>query len=147
MSRVKKIETSIIINAGVEEVWRAITDVASYNKWNPQIIDIKGRLEANETIYAEIYAPDGSGTKYGFEGRVVKAEPNKVLAWEGGTKGILFGYHYWILEPHEEGTKVLHGEDMEGSYIDGISDEEFDLLKPAYEDYNVKLKQYVEASL
>lgn len=140
----KRIETDIIISSKVEDVWKAIMDVSSYHKWNPQIVNINGEIELNGNINVEVYSPDNSGLQYSFDAKLVDFKLNKILAWEGGTEGILYGYHYWVLEDLGDTTRLVHGEDMRGTYIDSITLDEFNLLKPAYEKFNRNLKQYIE---
>ncbi|MBI9071924.1 MAG: hypothetical protein JEY94_10015 [Melioribacteraceae bacterium] len=49
----KEIYTKIEINCSHEAVWRLLTGLNSYSKWNPVIKSVKGNLKVGENLRVE----------------------------------------------------------------------------------------------
>ncbi|MBO9128562.1 SRPBCC domain-containing protein [Bacillus sp. 165] len=139
----KELITEIIIPAKVEDVWAVLIDAANVPEWNPQIFKITGRFGLNEKITGHVYAPNGSGKRFAFKGKVTDFEKGKKLAWKGGVPGVLYGYHYWELIDLGTETKVIHGEQFYGVFTFLISEARLNMMKPFYEDANTALREYL----
>jgi hypothetical protein len=139
----KELVTELIIPAKPDDVWDVLTNIATFPDWNPQIFKIKGKFELGKSITAHVYAPDGSGKRYAFKGKVTDFEKGKKLAWKGGVPGILSGYHYWELVDLGTETKVIQGEKFYGIFTIFLSQARVDSMKTSYEEANVGLKEYV----
>lgn len=111
-----KLETEIDIAAPPSRVWQILTDFESFPEWNP-LLQIMGKPELGAKLKVKVNAPDGSGSQYNFQAKVVDFEPDKLLAWKGGVPGILSGYHYWRISPSGDGIRLIHGEDFYGLYV------------------------------
>ena len=78
-----KIEASMIIDRPVEEVWRFVTDVSNFSRWDKGVIEAKqtsvGPLGVGSTMEARTQ-------QFGAPKlRVVEYEPNRKFAYEFST--------------------------------------------------------------
>ncbi len=111
----RNIETSQVINAPVEEVWKTLMDFDSYPSWNPFIKTLKGKSVVGEQLTAELSLPDKKPMI--FKPTVLKCVPNKEFRWKGklAMKGLFDGEHYFKLEKLADGqTRFIHGENFSG---------------------------------
>ena len=85
-----------------------------YSDWNPFIVNVEGRFETGETLPNTVQTkPDKQRV---FKPLILEARINEELRWVGrvGIPGIFDGEHYFILEPHETQTRLIHGENFSG---------------------------------
>ncbi len=111
----KTIETSKIINASADKVWKVLTDFESYPEWNPFIRQIEGKAVVGTQVEAHIQLPDQKSMI--FKPTVLVSKPNREFRWLGSlwTKGIFDGEHYFILKPlGENRTEFIQGENFSG---------------------------------
>lgn len=111
----KNIETSIIINASVSEVWNVLMDFNHYQDWNPFITSISGEPTANSRLEVKI-EPEGAKSQI-FKPTVLKHEANKEFRWLGHLfiKGLFDGEHYFLLRPlPQQRVEFIHGEIFTG---------------------------------
>lgn len=111
----RKIETSLQIDAPANEVWAVLMDFENFPEWNPTIRSIKGKAEVGEQIVAQLCLPGRKPMI--FKPRVLKREANREFRWLGhlGVKGIFDGEHYFILKPvDEQTTEFIQGEKFTG---------------------------------
>ncbi|MCH2083982.1 MAG: SRPBCC family protein [Saprospiraceae bacterium] len=85
----QNIETKIIINAAVEEVWKALTNFEAYSEWNP-FIHSEGRAVEGTRLKNTILL-DGQKPQV-FTPVLLEVKENNVLRWEGN----LFLKVYWM---------------------------------------------------
>jgi len=97
----KELRTEIEIQASPEKVWQVLTDLDKYPEWNPFIHHALGKATIGNTVDID-FQPDSTGLK--LHCTVVKAEPNKTLAWkyQVGTAFLLSGEHSFTIEPINE---------------------------------------------
>jgi hypothetical protein len=109
--------TEIVIAAPPERVWRELTDFASYPQWNPFVRSIKGEARAGTRLEAVIGNPGSEPMTLTPE--VLVADPPREFRWRGSLSvpGTFVGEHYFILEPHAAGTRLVHGEEFHGALI------------------------------
>lgn len=111
----KNIETSIIINKPVAQVWNIFSDFENYENWNPFVKSVKGDVKKGNQIEVTL-TPEGMNEQV-FTPQVLDFTPNKSFRWKGklGMKGIFDGEHYFNFETIENGkTKLTHGENFSG---------------------------------
>ena len=103
-----KCTKSVFIDASPERVWRVLTDIDRWSKWQTDISFSKqnGGLQAGETFTWKT-----GGVK--ISSVIHTAELNSQFGWTGKTIGVS-AIHNWILEPHEAGTNVTVAESLEG---------------------------------
>jgi hypothetical protein len=92
--------TVATIRARVDTIWRILTDSASYSKWNPEIVDIKGVMAPNARIKASVKI--GNGAVRTVPLRVRAFEPPARMEWVGGLPfGLFVGRRIFTLKPHD----------------------------------------------
>jgi ribosome-associated toxin RatA of RatAB toxin-antitoxin module len=103
-------KNAALLNHSVEEVYRTITDFASYSKWYPkpfkiEILDFNSRV-VGTTI--KIY----NGKLVNWIAKVTKFEPNKLMAIDY-TDGAWLGKTFWRFEEQNTKTKLSLEIDLE----------------------------------
>lgn len=110
-----KICTDITIEAPVHEVWKLLIDFEKYEKWNPFIQRIKGKLEIGSRLEVCLHPPQMKGTK--INPVITKVEPASEFRWMGNLwiKGIFDGEHAFRLEELENSrTRLIQCERFRG---------------------------------
>ncbi len=114
-----QIRTEIEIQAPVAEVWKALTDFAAYEQWNPFITEISGELRPGARLHVCLQLPEGGQQR--FRPVVLRADPEQELRWRGKLLvGALFsGEHFFRLSAGSDANSVrlVHGEDFSGVLV------------------------------
>ena len=110
----RKIETSIDIEAPPERVWSILMDFGAYPDWNPFIASIEGEQCVGGKLKAELTPPKGKGMT--FKPTVQVFEEGNELTWLGRllVPGIFDGRHTLRVEPRPGGTTFIHKEQFTG---------------------------------
>ena len=108
------IETSINIAATPSRVWQVLLDFPGYPEWNPFIRSISGSVSAGRKLKIRVEPPGRRAMS--FRPVILVADPERELRWRGKVlvPGIFDGEHYFRLEPHGSGTRLVHGEGFTG---------------------------------
>ncbi len=77
----REIRSETLIAAPAERVWRELTDFDNYRRWNPFIRRISGAVVRGARLQVEAKLDDALELK--FRPRILVAEPNRELRWEG----------------------------------------------------------------
>ncbi|MCP4442337.1 MAG: SRPBCC domain-containing protein [Aureispira sp.] len=137
------IETSIQIDATVDQVWKVLTAFEEYPTWNPFILGIEGEVVEGNQIVAKI---DGMT----FKPIVLKYTSSKELRWLGKLwfKGLFDGEHQFLLKSNEDGsTTMYHCEQFKGILVPFFKKMLQTKTKLGFEKMNLSLKQRVEEAL
>lgn len=109
----RKIETQIIINASIENVWQILTDFDRYPEWNPFIKTIEGDLIVDNPLMVVLESmkmkPVITFVKWGVG-----------FSWKGHLlfRGIFDGEHSFRLKSNSNGTiTFLHSEVFTGVLV------------------------------
>jgi len=111
----KKIETSIRIEAPPSAVWEQLMDFESHAQWDPFLVSIEGKAEVGSYLKNTMQSSGQKQMK--FEPEVLVVTPAKEFRWKGKmmVKGLFDGEHYFILNVIEGGgTELTHGENFTG---------------------------------
>lgn len=114
----KTIQTSIIIDAPVKNVWDTLMDFEQQPQWNPFIQEISGAPSVGSQLTVSIAPPNGKGMT--FRPLVVTHDPFKAFSWRGklGIRGLFDGEHFFRLEPiGDQSTRFIHGEHFSGLLV------------------------------
>ena len=114
----RSLETNIVINESVDEVWNKIIAFENYKQWSPFIKSIEGKLEVGQRITIFIQPEGEQGME--FTPTVINAEKDQELRWRGklGYRGVFDGEHYFKLEKlNSNQTHVTHGETFTGVLV------------------------------
>ena len=114
----KELRTEIDIDASAERVWAALTDFASFPKWNPFIREIRGTPAVGSRLEVTIGA---SGTKpMTFRPTVKNVVPNQELRWLGrvGIPGLFDGEHIFeLVRTGPNRTRFVQRETFSGLFV------------------------------
>lgn len=101
------------INACADDVWRVLTDFDDYPHWNPMIVGLDGITDEGRKLRFTVRQL--SGKRITLSAVFMKIEAPTELRWGGGMPGLLYGEHYFVIEPEgEDRCKLHHGEDWSG---------------------------------
>jgi len=97
------LESWIDIHAPVSDVWDALNDVESWEKWNSFIPMVEGKLEIGNTMKIKVVSPGMKAML--FEPTVYEIEEYKKISWGGGFLLFVYkGIHEFILEEIDDNT-------------------------------------------
>lgn len=87
------------IDAPAEAVWSVLTDLDSFQAWNPFIRDAHGTTDVGGTIRVRVHP--SLGVPLVFHAKVLASEANRELRWEGhvGASWLARGDHSFTIEP------------------------------------------------
>lgn len=145
MEKTKSIETSIVIDANIETVWKVLIDFDDYKNWNPFIVNISGQPELHKKIRVTVNVNNKAQS---FSPQIMVLENNVKLQWVGHLlfKGIFKGQHYFELYPINNGkTRFVHGENFSGILSRSILNKIKSDTEKGFESMNLALKQKVES--
>ena len=101
------IDTSITINAPVEQVFAVLTDFNTYSQWNNLLFFHGGEPNIGCKLKLELRLPDAKG--FFFEPTVITREEYRCFAWLAITmmKGVFDGEHRFELKPIDGNQTLL----------------------------------------
>lgn len=137
-----EIRTTVDIDATPAEVWAVLADPAGYPEWNPFLVRMEGEIAEGATL-TNTMRPAG-GSEMTFRPTVLKVEPERELRWLGRlfVPRLFDGEHYFLLEVHDAGTRLVHGERFHGI---GLWFIDVDRFRSDFEAMNAALKARVES--
>lgn len=133
-----RLETRIDIDTTPERVWAVLTDLESYQQWNPFIVSAAGEVTVGAKLRNRMQPPDARAVS--FTPTVTVADGPRKLEWLGrlGVPGIFDGRHRFELEPTSTGTRLIQSEDFTGvmvrpmlGYLDGKTVRGFEAMNQA----------------
>ena len=109
------VQTSLVIDAPADAIWRVLTDFGSYDAWNPVVKKVRGRAAEGAKLDFVLHV---GPLRAPIAARVVCAD-GRELRWEGPRVRALAplarGSHYFRLEALDDRrTRLVHGEDFGG---------------------------------
>lgn len=114
----KNIETSILIDATVEDVWRVLSEFEAYSLWSPTIKQFEWQPVVGKRCKVLLEQPNGFKIKMNPKFLVI--ERNRELRWKGDLfiPGIFDGEHYFKLEQVAAGRiRFVQGELFSGLLV------------------------------
>ena len=116
-----ELRTEIEIAAPTSAIWRVLTDLRHYGDWNPFIVGLQGQLEPNATLEVTLSLPD-SNAEQRYRARVQKVEEEREIVWESQRflKALLTTRHFFRLEPRDDHTRFVHGQDVSGMLLSSV---------------------------
>jgi ribosome-associated toxin RatA of RatAB toxin-antitoxin module len=100
----------IQLNCLIDDVWKILTDIPSYLKWWPKVVNLKVLKLNNELIGTEFQANPFGGKS--FACRVISIIPKKEIKLEY-YNGIYRGSGVWNIEAKVGLVKVNYSVDLE----------------------------------
>jgi hypothetical protein len=113
----KRIATTIDIDASAGTVWRILTDFAAYPDWNPFIRRLSGELVVGARLQVTIQPP--GRRPMSFRPVVQRVEPERELRWLGRflLPGLFDGEHGFVIEQRADGCRLHHEETFNGLLV------------------------------
>jgi uncharacterized protein YndB with AHSA1/START domain len=92
----KEYTSTSMIRASQGAVWALLTDGAGYREWNPEIVQLDGRIARGERITAHVRLGDGAVRRVPLRVSALEA-PNR-MEWTGGLPlGLFIGRRLFTL--------------------------------------------------
>lgn len=133
----KQIQTSILISASPEKVWRILTDFERYPKWNPFIKEIHGAQKVGSQLTVQL-------TDMKFTPTLLSFEKEKHFSW----KGKLFlpylfdGEHsFQLVQKSEQLIEFRHEETFSGILPFFLGKKFFQSIEEGFIQMNEALKK------
>ncbi|KAK3810829.1 MAG: hypothetical protein J3Q66DRAFT_350311 [Benniella sp.] len=110
---------SITIPAPPHEVWKVLTDLESYQEWNPMFVKASGTVTVGESLHITTRLPSklfcGAPLSSSWSPRITKTDPNSCLEWFSSSS-FFNTTHYFQLASTQGGaaTEFTQGERYEG---------------------------------
>lgn len=134
--------TSVVIDAPRNRVWRVLVAFDQYKQWHPTIELVAGEPVPGARIQMRIAA--GTPAERTAEGTVLEASEDRLLKWEGGVRGLLWGEHRFDLVEQDGRTHLTNSESFTGSMVEQVMASGRETLVAEFEAANQALKAYVE---
>ncbi|GAA5052398.1 SRPBCC family protein [Haladaptatus pallidirubidus] len=144
MTYTKTIRTEIEIDASPATVWKILTNLDSYQEWNPHITEASGDLKEQATIEIHVQGTESSSRMVTMTVTVTDIEPRRTLRWVGSLyfSWIFEGRHTFHLEPLDDDcTRFINHERRSGILAPLVTD---DNSWRAYEEMNRALAERAE---
>lgn len=100
------LRTEITIDAPLDAVWDALTDLPGWESWNPSFHDIRGQIVAGARLSFRV----GPDSRMRIRPRVIEVADRRTFAWRGhlfGVPGLFDGEHRFTLAPTAGGGTHL----------------------------------------
>lgn len=108
----RRFEAVIQISASPGEVWRVLTDLASWERWNT-VVPRRPRQQLAEGGRFPLRL-SVAGLRVPARARLVRVEPERALVWRGGVGGLFTAEHGFELEGDGQITALRHFEVFRG---------------------------------
>jgi len=108
------VTTQVQIAASPQEVWAVLSDFEAYENWNPFLTLIAGKMTVGEAL--RVHFTSQAFGDMDLYPTVLIVEPGEEFRWKGIllVPGLFDGEHFFKLEPHKGGTRLVHGESFSG---------------------------------
>ncbi len=99
----KRICTTVDIEASPSDVWEILSDLKEYQDWNPFIVKVYGKLQTGEKLDVSLKV---SNLIFDLKPLVLNTETNKEIRWKGHflINGLFDGEHIFRIEEMEDGN-------------------------------------------
>ncbi len=99
----KRICTTVDIEASPSDVWEILSDLKEYQSWNPFIVKVHGKLQTGEKLDVSLKV---SNLIFDLKPLVLNTETNKEIRWKGHflLNGLFDGEHIFRIEEMEDGN-------------------------------------------
>jgi hypothetical protein len=141
----KHLASGVDIDATPDQVWRVLTDLASYEQWNPFIVQADGTAAPGARLTLRMQPV--SGRALSLRPTVLEAEAGRRLRWRGklGMAGVLDADHVFTIEPLRHGGVHLRQEEtFSGVLVPLVSRSLVNGTLPAFRAMNEALRLRVE---
>lgn len=143
----KHLASTVDIDATPAEVWGVLSDLGSYDEWNPFIVHAEGVPEVGARLALRMQA--NGGRPVTLRPTVVESAAGRRLRWRGrvGVRGVLDAEHVFTLEALDgRGVRLRQEETFSGALVPFVARSLDRNTLPAFRAMNEALQQRVEAT-
>jgi hypothetical protein len=137
----KTFAVATTIHATPDRLWRILTDLATYPRWNPTVTKVDGQIAPGARIVVQVAINPGRA----FPVTVSQLEPASRMVWSGGMPlGLFTGTRTFTLTPRDDGkTEFAMREEYRG-LLAGLIGRSIPDLQPAFDEFAAALKREAE---
>jgi hypothetical protein len=138
---VKSFATHIEIQAPVDKVWRILTDLSNWTRWNSTVERTVGEIEPGAKVTVFVKQSPGRA----FPLRVTELNAPRRMVWAGGMPlGLFKGIRvYEVVAPSATTAVFSMREDYTGP-LAGLIGKSIPNLQPAFDEFAQCLKREAE---
>jgi len=137
------IETSVEINAHIDQVWQVLSRLENYKAWNSGTwFNKKAEPGKKQVMHVKLL-----GRWLAVPVEILHHHVEQGVRWRGGIPFVFTGSHYFKLENKNNQTTVLiQGEDFNGIFVPLLLPVLKKSLQSLYLGMNNDIKKYCEAN-
>jgi len=139
----KTMSATIQIAAPPMDVWAVLTDLSSYQDWNPLFREASGQVAAGNRIRLRSVHP-ANGRLMTVKPKITLAAPGAELRWTASLLGIMSGEHSFVLAEADGGTRLTQSETFRG-LLTAFSGKTLARAEASFRELNEALKKRAEA--
>jgi len=137
----KSFSSSILIDAPAARVWRILTDIANWPKWNTTVDKVDGAVTVGSSI--TVYAKISPGRA--FPVKVAELTPPRRMVWKGGMPlGLFVGERTYTLTPRQDGKLYFEMHEEFRGLMAPLITRSIPDLQPAFDEFSRCLKAAAE---
>ncbi len=137
----KEFQATINIDAPAEKVWDALTNVAEWSQWEPNVTNVDGHVALDEKITVQTTLSDRA-----FPVTVSELIPNQKMVWSSGMPlGLFKGARTFTLTPKDNGTTDVKTHEQFTGLLLPIIGRTIPDLQPSFNQFAEALKSRVES--
>ena len=116
----QQVYTEIDIQAPKQRVWKVITNVSDFHRWNPFMNQAIGEIRIGAPVNIHLQPPNANGMN--IDVVITKIDPNNELRWLGrvdGIPGLFDGEHIFTIESatNNNNHNILFREKSSKAYL------------------------------
>ncbi len=138
----RTMSSTIQISADPMAVWAVLTDLPSYQDWNPLFRQASGAVALGERITLRSVHP-ANGRLMTVKPKITVARAGAELRWVSSLPGIISGEHSFVLTPDGDGTRLVQSESF-GGLLAMLSGKTMANAEAGFAGLNEALKKRVE---
>lgn len=141
----KFISHRIIINSSKEQIWKVLSNLPNYSKWNTLVPMVSGRLVIGEKLKIQVSLPSSEPMNY--QVTIIEVKENEYIKWLGHFKlpGLFDGLHSYRLSAiNNDITELIHEERFRGLLVPFVWKTLGPKFNARFSESNESLKQFVE---
>ena len=137
----RNLETTVEIDAGLNQVWQALSQVEQYKHWNSATyFDKKAVLGSRQVMHVKLL-----GVWLAVPVTIQNFDLQAGLRWQGGIPKVFTGSHYFKLQSLDANkTLLIQGEDFQGALVPVLLPLLKKSLQSLYLGMNRDIKYYCE---
>jgi hypothetical protein len=104
----KQVYTEIDIQAPKQRVWKVVTNISDFHRWNPFMNEAIGEIRIGAPLNIHLQPPNAKGMN--IDVVITKIDPNNELRWLGvdGIPGLFDGEHIFTIESVRNNNNSTH---------------------------------------